>query len=190
MTYDEALRLLGLNEKATEADIKLAYRELAQILHPDKYANNKRLSDRANEQLKLVNEAREVLLGGKGSSRKGARQGGARGSGSGASGRCTTDRASALRAQLAGILAAKTQLTAQINAELGRRRIGTYLIAGGLTCMILGQFIKFILPLAGTALIWGAIQYFNAQTNVKQLRQYLISLEKDRRKLEKELEKL
>ena len=55
MTYDEALRLLGLDEDATEADIKLAYKEMAQILHPDKYADNKRLSERANEQFKSVN---------------------------------------------------------------------------------------------------------------------------------------
>ena len=37
----EALRALGLDEDATDEDIKTAYRETAQILHPDRFATNK-----------------------------------------------------------------------------------------------------------------------------------------------------
>ena len=39
----EALRALGLDEDATDEDIKTAYRETAQILHPDRFATNKKL---------------------------------------------------------------------------------------------------------------------------------------------------
>ena len=195
MTRDEALRLLGLDEEATEADIKLAYRELAQILHPDKYNNNKRLSDRANEQLKMVNEAREVLLGKRGSSGKGgaAGKGGASGKGkSSGSHASKTDRVSANKARLAGILAAITQLTAQLHAEMGRRRTGIYLTAGGVIGFILGEFfmMRMIAPFAATALIWGAIQIFSTQANIKTLRKYLKELEKERKRYEKELQDL
>jgi len=222
MTREEALRLLGLDEDAVEADIKLAYRELAQILHPDKYADNKRLSDRATEQFKRINEAYQTLLGGKGTSRTGAgakNQGkGTSGSGSSAAGSGTStkssgtkgsgykqsgskssgassgayyDQASALRARLAGIAAAKTQLTVQLDAELSRRRTGYYMVAGGILCMVIGETAtRFIEPLGGTLLIWGAISLFNAQSNVKKLREYIEKLEADRKKCEKELAKL
>lgn len=202
MTREEALRLFGLGEDATEADIKLAYKEMAQILHPDKYADNKRLSERANEQFKLVNEAREMLLGKKSASRSGTRQGKASGSGSGAGSGGggggagysygASDEATVLKARLAGITAAKTQLTAQLDAELDRRRVGIYLTVGGVIGMILGEFFKmrFIEPLGGMALIWGVIQLFNSQANVKTIHQHLEKLEKDRAKCEKKLNSL
>ena len=200
MTREEALWLFGLGEDATEADIKLAYKEMAQILHPDKYADNKRLSERANEQFKLVNEAREMLLGKKSASRSGTRQGKASGSGSGAGGGGggggygygASDEATVLKARLAGITAAKTQLTAQLDAELDRRRVGIYLTVGGVIGMILGEFFKmrFIEPLGGMALIWGVMQLFNSQANVKTIHQHLEKLEKDRAKCEKKLNSL
>jgi hypothetical protein len=196
MTYDEALHLLGLDESATETDIKLAYKEMAQILHPDKFAGNKRLSERANEQFKMVNEARDLLLGKRAASRGGRKQAGARSSGSGGSGSSGSDsygsdRVTSLKARLAGIAAARTQLTAQLDVELDRRRIATYLIIGGIIGMILGEVFKMrmIEPLGGTALIWGVIQFFSSQSNVKTIQEHLADLEKDRKKCEKELDK-
>ncbi len=38
----EALNILGLDDDASAADIKSAYRECVQILHPDRFANNKK----------------------------------------------------------------------------------------------------------------------------------------------------
>jgi len=212
MTYDEALRLLGLEEGATEADIKLAYKEMAQILHPDKFAGNKKLSERANEQFKMVNEAREVLLSRKASARVGKRQGGvgssvgrASGSGSGAgtSGAGgyraggygaydneSYEQAVSLKARLAGIAAAKTQLTAQLDLEHDRRRIAIYLLIGGVIGMIVGTRVRIVEPFGGTALIWGAVQYFSSQSHIKKMKEHIAELEKDRKKCEKELEKL
>ena len=204
MTRAEALRLLGLDEDATEADIKVAYKEMAQILHPDKYADNKKLSERANEQFKMVNEAREVLLGKRSASRSGG-QSGRSGAGSG-SGRSSggkagdrdrgyyddVDQATILKARLAGIAAARTQLTAQLDAEVDRRRTGIYLTIAGVVGMILGEFFKmrYIEPFGGMALLWGVIQWFNASANVKTIQQHLDGLEKDRRKYEKKLNNL
>ena len=37
MTQEEALTLLGLEPGATRTDIIAAHRELAQMLHPDKF---------------------------------------------------------------------------------------------------------------------------------------------------------
>ena len=64
MTRDEALRVLGLEPGATREEIATAYRELAQMLHPDKYGTNKRLRERAERQMSSINEARSVLLKG------------------------------------------------------------------------------------------------------------------------------
>ena len=189
MTYDEALRLLGLDEDATEAGVKLAYKEMAQILHPDKFADNKRLSERANEQFKRVNEAREVLLGKKGASKRSTKGSKAGSSGSGSR---SSDRATILKAKLAGISAAKTQLTAQLDTELDRRRVAIYLTIGGIIGMILGEAFKmrFIEPLGGMALIWGVIQLFSSQANIKLIQKHLTELEAERKKCTKELEKL
>ena len=62
----EALRALGLDEDATDEDIKTAYRETAQILHPDRFATNKKLQDRATEQFKNLQEAYDFLTSSKG----------------------------------------------------------------------------------------------------------------------------
>lgn len=63
MTRDEALAALGLSDGASRSEIIAAHRELAQMLHPDRYGSNKRLHARAEQQMKRINEAREVLLG-------------------------------------------------------------------------------------------------------------------------------
>ena len=66
MNRKEALRILGLDDDATANDIKAAYKETAQILHPDRFASNKKLQDRATEQFKNLQEAYEYLTSGKG----------------------------------------------------------------------------------------------------------------------------
>ena len=62
MDREEALRILGLDESATADEIKAAYKESAQILHPDRFASNKKLQDRATEQFKTLQEAYDVLM--------------------------------------------------------------------------------------------------------------------------------
>jgi DnaJ-class molecular chaperone len=55
------LRTLSLPLDATELDVRLAYRELVLINHPDKYEHNPKLKARANETLKNINAAHSAL---------------------------------------------------------------------------------------------------------------------------------
>lgn len=64
MTREEALTALGLESGATQEEIAAAYRELAQMLHPDKYGKSKRLRERAEQQMRVINEARDTLTRG------------------------------------------------------------------------------------------------------------------------------
>lgn len=57
MEYKDYYKVLGVDKKATEADIKKAYRKLAVQYHPDKNPDNKQ----AEEKFKQVTEAYEVL---------------------------------------------------------------------------------------------------------------------------------
>ena len=75
MTRDEALGVLGLEAGATPAEIAAAHRELAQMLHPDKFGDNKRLRERAEQQMRTINEARDVLMKGSRASSGPARPG-------------------------------------------------------------------------------------------------------------------
>jgi uncharacterized protein YjbI with pentapeptide repeats len=60
--------LLGLEPGATPAEIKEAWRDLAQVWHPDRFSGNQRLQNKAQEKLKQINEAYDRLRNHKGSS--------------------------------------------------------------------------------------------------------------------------
>ena len=57
MTYKDYYKELGVGTTATPAEIKKAYRALANKYHPDKNTGDKR----AEERFKAINEANEVL---------------------------------------------------------------------------------------------------------------------------------
>ena len=57
MDYKDYYKILGVDKKASQDEIKRAYRVLAVKYHPDKNPDNKA----AEEQFKLANEANEVL---------------------------------------------------------------------------------------------------------------------------------
>ncbi len=58
--------VLGLKEGASVEEIKKTYRELVKKYHPDRYMDNP-LSDLAEEKLREINEAYDVLMKGAGS---------------------------------------------------------------------------------------------------------------------------
>lgn len=63
MNRSVALALLGFSKQdPTKDEIIAAYKAAIQLNHPDRYNNNERLRAHAEEQCKLINEAREVLL--------------------------------------------------------------------------------------------------------------------------------
>ncbi|MDI3509001.1 MAG: molecular chaperone DnaJ [Clostridiales bacterium] len=56
--------VLGIKEGASEEEIKRAYRDLVRKYHPDQYKDNP-LSDLAEEKLKEINEAYDMLMKGR-----------------------------------------------------------------------------------------------------------------------------
>jgi len=57
MDYKDYYKILGVNKKATQAEIKKAYRKLAMKYHPDKNQGN----PKAEDKFKEISEANEVL---------------------------------------------------------------------------------------------------------------------------------
>src|SRR5688572_6359755 len=57
MEYKDYYKILGVDKKAPQEEIKKAYRKLAVKYHPDKNVGNKE----AEEKFKQINEANEVL---------------------------------------------------------------------------------------------------------------------------------
>lgn len=53
--------VLGVSQGASDEEIKKAYRELARKYHPDNYQNNP-LADLAEEKMKEINEAYDILV--------------------------------------------------------------------------------------------------------------------------------
>ena len=58
---DKYYQILGLNPGASEEEIKQAYRDLVNVWHPDRFPNNPRLREKANEKLKEINFAYKML---------------------------------------------------------------------------------------------------------------------------------
>jgi curved DNA-binding protein CbpA len=57
----ELYRILGVQPGVSTKEIKRAYRDLAKVWHPDRFTHDPHLQARAQEQLKLINEAYQKL---------------------------------------------------------------------------------------------------------------------------------
>ncbi len=53
--------LLDLRPGYSQEDLKQAYKDLAQVWHPDRFAHNPRLKEKAEDKLKQINTAYEQL---------------------------------------------------------------------------------------------------------------------------------
>ena len=178
----EALRTLGLDEDATPEDIKTAYKETVQILHPDRFASNKKLQDRATEQFKNLQEAYDFLNSAKGSKSAG------RQSGSGSSAYST---ASSADARLAGIAAARTQLVKQRDVVMDERRNGlTMAVIGGIIALLCARrpfgLFGVIAAIASTAAVWGVVQVVSSHESITTLNQHISELNEEERKIAQE----
>lgn len=54
-------QVLELNTGASWEEVKQAYRELALVWHPDRFSDNPKLQCKAQEKLKIINQAYEML---------------------------------------------------------------------------------------------------------------------------------
>ena len=63
MTRDikRAYRILGLPPGASSDEVKSAYRDLAQVWHPDRFSHSSRLQEKAQRNLTRINEAFQTL---------------------------------------------------------------------------------------------------------------------------------
>ena len=57
--------LLGVKPGVSPAELKAAYRDMAKVWHPDRFGQDERLQQKAQEKLKEINEAYEFLASGK-----------------------------------------------------------------------------------------------------------------------------
>lgn len=181
MNRQEALRTLGLDGDATDEDVVIAYKESAQIMHPDRFAGKPKLQKRATEQFKNLQEAYSYL-----------KNHGAKGSGSrpGRSRRAASSREDELEARLAGIQAARTQLVAQRDALLDSRRNGLTMLVIGALIAIFMRRIVWLAGIAGTAAVWGLIEVVSTTQNINSLSDRLDELTKEKKKILQEIEEL
>lgn len=175
MTRDEALRILGLKQGASREEIQVAYRELAQMLHPDKFAENAKLRARAEQQMRTVNEARDTLLS------AGASRRASSGSASRAARNTTAEQLTpeqiAFEAEARAHAAETARLTviAQIRTLRERRRsmggmAAAALIVALLTYRASGLLGGLAFSIASMLVVWGAVDFVMLSSQIQALR--------------------
>ena len=184
MTRDEALTTLGLDEGATCEEIQIAHRELAQMLHPDKFSENKRLRSRAEQQMKRINEARDVLLKSAGSARRsgaagtgrssgGRARGGASGAGAGSDSPAQIRFEAEARAHAAET--ARLTVAAQLRTMCERRRSMGGLAAVAALAMLVtsrmrGTLGMLVFSVASMLTVWGIVDVVSLSSQIATLR--------------------
>jgi preprotein translocase subunit Sec63 len=61
MDIRKCYEILELRPGYSAAELKQAYKDLVQVWHPDRFAHNPRLKEKAEEKLKQINQAYAVL---------------------------------------------------------------------------------------------------------------------------------
>jgi hypothetical protein len=61
----KAYELLGVKPGVSSRELKAAHRDLAKVWHPDRFVHDPRLQEKAQEKLKEINEAYELVCSGK-----------------------------------------------------------------------------------------------------------------------------
>ncbi len=171
MTRDEALAALGLSEGASRAEITAAHRELAQMLHPDRYGSNKRLQARAEQQMKRINEAREVLLGGAG--RQGGRRAARARTPSGGTSTAEDIRFEA-EARARAAETARLSVAAQARTMRERRRSMGGMVAVAALAMLLcsrmrGTVGTLVFSVASMLVVWGIVDVVSLSGQIATL---------------------
>ena len=61
MGIEQCFKILELDNSASPDEIKQAYKDIINVWHPDRFTNNPRLKQKAEEKLKEVNAAYDTL---------------------------------------------------------------------------------------------------------------------------------
>ncbi len=189
MTCEEALRILGLKPGATRAEIQVAYRELAQMLHPDKFADNKKLRARAEQQMRTVNEARDTLLKGAATNAQGSASARAARSGSSTASRhrAMTPEEIAFEADARAHAAETARLTVAAQARTMRERRGgmvTMVVIAALVMLVTSRMGGMIGTLAFSVssmlVVWGIVDIVTLSNQVRVLQARAADLQRQR----------
>jgi uncharacterized RDD family membrane protein YckC len=62
MNINKSFEILRLKPDASVEDLKLAYRDMVNVWHPDRFLHNPRLKEKAERQLQEINQAYEIAL--------------------------------------------------------------------------------------------------------------------------------
>ena len=173
MTREEALGVLGLGADAGRDEISAAYRELAQMLHPDKYGDNKRLRARAEQQMRALNEARDVLLKGARTASRGA----ARPSGGARRGSATSAASIAFEATARANAAETARLSVVAELRTMRERRRSMLAMAAIAALIALVFSRLrgglgttVFSIGSMVAVWGVVDAALLSSQIEALR--------------------
>ena len=62
---NKCYELLGVRPGASAQELKTAHRDMAKVWHPDRFAHDPRLQQKAQEKLQEINEAYDQLTAAK-----------------------------------------------------------------------------------------------------------------------------
>ena len=179
MTRDEAAAVLGVEAGSSVAEVRAAYRELAQMLHPDKYGDNKRLRARAEQQMRAVNEARDVLLG------KAAAAEAARARARAAAPTEPEDIAFEATARARAAEVARLAVAAQLRTLVERRHgvvtlLGISLLAALVCSRLRGTVGALGFSVSSMLLVWSAVDTVSLSNQIGVLRRRSLELTRTR----------
>ena len=188
----QALRTLGLEENASPDQIKIAYRESAQILHPDKFANNPKLQERASEQFKNLQEAYDLLKKAPSAGRSAKSSWGGNGqtsssqTGNAYNGYCANNPHLTKEAKLAGLAAARVQLVEQRDVLCDEQKRSIWTCVLGVLALLLFRRFTWVIAIAGTAAVYGFTSAITTTGNLRALDKHLEQISQLRRKIEQD----
>ena len=65
MRFDDCYRLLDVDPRATDEELRRAHLDLTKVWHPDRFGHDLALRRKAEEKLKAINEAYETIRAGR-----------------------------------------------------------------------------------------------------------------------------
>ncbi len=179
MNYIEALHILGLSEGASEQEIKSSYRELAQIMHPDRFNHNEKLAQKASEQFKLITQAKEFLLHNKQAAQNYQQQA--------SSNPHVDSKLSQLQIRYNAAETARLTLISYEDAEADRLKTYGLLTISGLLITFAGRRFPLFAALASSMFIIGLIGIIRASMQRRELKEQIQALEDEKKKIMQEL---